>query len=272
MRIVDFHTHLDERWLDVPLPSREELLAGMDRLGVAISCIFTIQGFYGDCRRHNDALLRHAEQHPDRLIPFATVDPKQGAAAVEETERCLSNPLFRGLKFHPWLQAFAPSAAGETMAEILRCAARHDAPVVFHDGTPPYCTTFQIAAVARIVPEATIVLGHAGLADYVYPAGGLIRELPNLYACFCGPRPGDLEYLVEMGGAGKILFGSDFGVCEWLLLAERLDNVLQADLGQDAVDKILWKNAERLLHLHVRPLPLPHGRDTQCKGQADGNA
>ncbi len=261
MRIIDFHTHLDEQWMGVALPSREELLAGMDRVGVAISCIFTVRGLYGDCRRHNDALLEHARRNPDRLVPFATVDPKEGAAAVEETERCLSNPLFRGVKFHPWLQAFAPSSVKGTMAEILCCAARHGAPVLFHDGTPPYSTTFQIAAVARIVPEATVVLGHAGLADYVYPAGRLIRDLPNLYGCFCGPRPGDLEYLLSTAGADKILFGSDFGVCEWLLLAERLDNVLCADVPGDVMEKVLFENARRLLHLDDRPLPSPGSHD-----------
>ena len=56
MNIIDFHTHLDERWLQTPLPSRQELLAGMDKLGVAVSCIFTIQGFYGDCRRHKESV------------------------------------------------------------------------------------------------------------------------------------------------------------------------------------------------------------------------
>lgn len=261
MRIIDFHTHLDDRWLGNALPSREELLAGMDRVGVGISCIFTVQGLYGDCPRHNDALLTKAQQNPDRLIPFATVDPKEGESAVEETVRCLSNPLFRGLKFHSWVQAFAPSMVKETMVEILQCAARYEVPVLFHDGTPPYATTFQIAALARMVPEATIVLGHAGLADYVYPAGQLIRELPNLYACCCGPFPGDLEYLVEAGGAEKVLFGSDFGICEWLLLAERLDNVLEADLTADMMDKVLFDNAERLLRLCERPLP-PRNENT----------
>ncbi|MBN1343744.1 MAG: amidohydrolase [Phycisphaerae bacterium] len=254
MRIIDFHTHLDERWLGTPLPSRGELLDGMDRVGVAMSCIFTIQGLYGDCPRHNDALLEHAKRCPDRLIPFATVDPKEGAAAVEEARRCLGNPLFRGIKFHPWLQAIAPSMVRETMVEILRCAAEHDVPVLFHDGTPPYSTTFQVAAVARMVPEAMVVLGHAGLADYVYPAGRLIRDVPNLYGCCCGPRPGDIEYLVETGGADKILFGSDFGVCEWFLLAERLDNVLEADLPGAVMEKVLFGNAERLLRLRERPV------------------
>lgn len=255
MSIIDFHTHLDEHWLGNPLMNSGEFIAGMDKTNVDIACIFTMQGFYNDCPTHNDLLLQRALQHPDRFIPFLTVDPKLGKMAVDETKRCLSNSLFRGIKFHTWIQSFAPSMVQETMVEILISAAEHQVPVLFHDGTPPYSTTFQIAALARLVPEATIVLGHAGLADYVYPAGQLIRDIPNLYACYCGPRPGDLEYLVQTGGADKVLFGSDFGIAKWLLLAERLDNVYESSLSQETLQKILYENAARLLKLNSQPLP-----------------
>ena len=33
----------------------------------------------------------------------------------------------------------------EVLSELLRCAARHRMPVLFHDGTPPFASTFQIA-------------------------------------------------------------------------------------------------------------------------------
>ncbi|MBI4024366.1 MAG: amidohydrolase [Verrucomicrobia bacterium] len=254
MRIIDFHTHLQDRWFLRPLPSETQFLDGMDRCGVEVSCIYTIMGFYGNCERENNQLANYARAHPKRIIPFATVDPKLGKPAVEELERCLSNPVFRGVKFHNWLQAFAPSMARETMIEILRCCARHDAPVVFHDGTPPYATTFQIAAMTRWVPEAKIVLGHGGLADYVYPAGQLLRDMPNLYICFCGPKAGDLPYLVEMAGADKVLFGSDFGFSDWKMLAGRLDDVIESGLDNASIEKILHGNAEQLLHLKERPL------------------
>ena len=41
------------------------------------------------------------------------------------------------------------------------------------------------------------------LADYVHAAAGLIKTQPDLYACTCVPRAGDLRYLVKMGGAGN---------------------------------------------------------------------
>ena len=254
MKIIDFHTHLQERWFQTPLLDENEFLAGMDRCGIEISCIFTMMGFYGNCPLENEALAAHARNHPSRLIPFATVDPKLGMAAVEELDRCLCNPVFRGVKFHNWLQAFASSMVRETMIEILRCAARHDAPLLFHDGTPPYASTFQVAALARWVPEAKIVLGHGGLSDYVYAAGQLLRDLPNLYCCFCCPKAGELAYLVEKGGDDRVLFGSDFGFSQWHILAERLDEVIESGLSASVLERILRGNAERLLHLAERPL------------------
>lgn len=253
-RIIDFHAHLDERWLHVPCDTPAQVVSTLDRFEVEAACVFTIMGFYEDCRSHNDALLRRADEYPDRLIPFVTVDPKQGRAAVNELDRCLANPCFRGVKFHPWLQAFAGSMLRETMTEILHVAAKHQAPVLFHDGTPPYSTTYQIAALARWSPETTVVLGHAGSADYVHPAAELIRDLPNLYGCFCGPRSGDLLHLVEVAGADKILFGSDFGAAGWRLLPERIDNVLEAGLNDADLDKVLYSNAARLLRLDESPL------------------
>jgi predicted TIM-barrel fold metal-dependent hydrolase len=254
MRIIDFHTHLQDHWFGKPLISETEFLGSMDRCGIEISCIFTLMGFYHDCPRENDALVEAVRRHPTRFIPFVTVDPKLGEPAVGELERCLSSGIFRGVKFHPWCQAFAPSMQREVMIEILNCAARYDAPVLFHDGTPPYSTTFQIAALARWVPEAKIVLGHGGLADYVYAAGQLLKKLPNLYICCCGPKAGEVPYLVEQAGADKVLFGSDFGFSNWRLLAERLDDVRLSELPTDVLQKVFYDNAARLLHLDSRPL------------------
>lgn len=249
LSVIDFHTHLDDRWFDKPLVSEADFLAGMDRCGLDVACIFTIMGFYEDMVSANNRLAAHARRHPRRLIPFATVDPKKGRAAVDELEARLSDPLFRGVKFHNWLQAVAPSMVRETMLELLRCAARHHAPVLFHDGTPPYSTTYQIAALARMVPEACIVLGHAGLSDYVFEAGELARSLPNLYLCFCGPKAGELPYLLEAAGPERVLFGSDFGFSDWKMIEERLDDVREAGLDEATRAMVLGGNAARLLRL-----------------------
>ena len=249
MRVIDFHTHLDDRWFDTPLLSEQAFIEGLDRCGIESACVFTLMGFYDDSPGHNDELLRRASRHPKRLFPFITVDPKLGKAAIAELERCIATGGFRGVKFHPWVQAFAPSMVKPTMIEILKRAAAASLPVLFHDGTPPYSTTFQIAACARWVPEATIVLGHAGLADYTLAAAQLAREIPNLYACVCGPRTADVRHIVETAGAHKVLFGSDFGLSDWMIIEDRLDSVRFAGLSDQQLAQVLFKTAAKLLHL-----------------------
>ena len=63
MRIIDFHAHLDDWWLDKRLPTAADMVAALDRFGVEAACVYTIMGFYGDCPRHNDALLARCRAH-----------------------------------------------------------------------------------------------------------------------------------------------------------------------------------------------------------------
>ena len=47
-----------------------------------------------------------AARHNDVLIPFGSVDPHQGPAAIERARRLVEDHGVRGFKFHPSLQAF----------------------------------------------------------------------------------------------------------------------------------------------------------------------
>jgi predicted TIM-barrel fold metal-dependent hydrolase len=93
------------------------------------------------------------------------------------------------------------------------------------------------------------VLGHAGLADYTIPAAQLVRDIPNLYACLCGPRTADVRYLIDAAGPDKLLFGSDFGLSDALIIEDRLDAILRAGLSDELTRLILHDNAAKLLGL-----------------------
>jgi uncharacterized protein len=253
MRTIDFHTHLDDHWFSTPLLSETDFAAGMNRCGIDIACVFTLRGFYEDCRIHNDKLLERASKNPGRLLPFITVDPRFGNAAIEEMDRCVAMGRFYGVKFHPWIQSFALASVKSTMIVLLQRAGAAKLPVLFHDGTPPYATTYQIADAARWVPEATIVLGHAGLSDYITAAAQLVRDTPNLYGCLCGPRTADVRHLVEVAGPDKLVFGSDFGLSDWMIIEDRLDSVRLAGLSGEVLEKILFRNAATLLGIDTAP-------------------
>src|SRR5207237_470025 len=54
----------------------------------------------------SEQIAEEAAEHADVLIPFGSVDPHQGEAAVDRARRLVEDHGVRGFKFHPSLQAF----------------------------------------------------------------------------------------------------------------------------------------------------------------------
>ena len=76
-------------------------------------------------------IVEQAARHSDVLIPFASVDPHDGAAAVDAL-RDLVAVGARGLKLHPSLQGFSPD--DPAFSPLYAAAADLGIPIVFHTG------------------------------------------------------------------------------------------------------------------------------------------
>jgi uncharacterized protein len=155
----------------------------------------------------NDAVADVCRDRP-HLLPFCTAHPFRAKAAVAEVERCLSAG-FRGVKLHPWLQGLSLSSAG--VDAIVECAAHYKAPVLVHDGTPPFSLPSQAAMLAKRHPEATILLGHCGLYEHWREAIDALRLTPNLWGCICGPYAAGVRELLQRCDLDRLIWGSDFG-------------------------------------------------------------
>ena len=79
-----------------------------------------------------DDLAAGARRNADVLIAFGSVDPLQGAAAVDEARRQVSELGVRGFKFHPSVQAFDPSA--EEFTPLWAAIEELQVPVIVHTG------------------------------------------------------------------------------------------------------------------------------------------
>lgn len=207
MMVVDAHTHLMVG-PGQPLRTLEEFVAQLQALEVEKALLFTLEGLLGDPRPANDRLAEAAARYPDVLYPCCTVHPREGDRALAELHRCVQDLGMVGVKLHPWLQAF-PATDPATVA-VVREAAALRVPVIFHDGTPPYCDTLQVAYLAEQLPEARVVLGHAGLGNFWPLALQAARRHPNLYLLVCGPPPLALREMARQVGTHRMLWGSDF--------------------------------------------------------------
>lgn len=209
--MIDFHAHRPSQrgtWGLKPYGAIE-YLGFMEEAGILASVVMTTDGLFLQDPSLNDEVADFASADPAKLYPFATVNPRAQDAAVE-VKRCLSDLGMVGLKFHPWLQGFMPHEP--IMDPICELAAEHGVPVLFHDGTPPYSTALQIAALARRHPRVQFVLGHAGLHDLWREAIRAVLDHENVHACMCGSPSYAMREIVRYCPPERILFGTDAGL------------------------------------------------------------
>ena len=245
--IIDSHTHLMQQFgyrkgLDI-----HEHMALLRSGGVDKAVLMTTDGFLGDYKFHNDLLLESYRAYPDSVIPFCTLNPRD-PGALDELIRCHAAGM-RGIKFHPWLQAFA--IVDDMMEPIVQKAVELDMPIFSHDGTPPYSTSLQVAYWAGRYPKVKIVLGHGGLRDFAREALLAAKRYENVYLGFCGAIFQMMKDSVKAVGSHRCLFGSDspFQGAEYLMY--EIQKVKCLGLSKKDEDDILGGNLARMIGMEV---------------------
>jgi hypothetical protein len=117
--------------------------------------------------------------------------------------------------------------------------------------TPAILARLDQTGVAAIhcMPDRTITSGQTNRADHTLAAQELVRDLPNLYACACGPKPADIHHLVRTAGTHKVLFGCDGGLSDWMIVGDRLDSARYPGLSDADLRQVLYGATADLLHL-----------------------
>lgn len=240
--ILDAHMHVD----DVPALGwrleAELCVRRMDEAGIDRAVVMTIV----DAPEVNpdaiELVARACATFPDRLWAYARIHPWYGDEAAALLERSLALG-FKGLKLHPVTTIAHPG--GEDTLRLVRLAAAHGAPTLFHCGDEPLTTPLAVAAAAAACPEATIVLGHMGGYAHVDEAIEVAERLPNVVLeTSAMPYPAKIREAAERLGAERVWYGSDGPVCSPRLEVEK---VRLAGLPPEAERLVLGENALRVL-------------------------
>jgi predicted TIM-barrel fold metal-dependent hydrolase len=204
-----------------------------------------------------------AAEHTDVLIPFGSVDPHAGRAAVVRARRLVTEHGVRGFKFHPSLQAFEPNDVRhyplyEAIAELGVPALFHTGQTGIGAGLPGgrgiklrYSAPMLLDDVAADFPELTIVLAHPSV-PWQDEAISIATHKANVYIDLSGWSPKYFPpQLVRAANSllkRKVLFGSDYPV----ITPDRwLDDFARLDLKDEVRPLILKENAIRMLGLQT---------------------
>jgi uncharacterized protein len=248
---------------EAPLPSADEIAAYYrERSMAAVLFAVDAERTTGVAPVPNEDVLAAARAHPDVLIPFVSVDPGRGDAAIVEARRLILAGA-RGFKLHPALQAFsAKDRLAYPLYEVIEAAGL---PVIVHTGHSGigaglpggggvrlrYGNPMDLDDVAVDFPNLSIVLAHPSF-PWQDEALSVALHKPNVFIDLSGwlPRyfPPQLVRYADTLLADKVMFGSDYP----LISPDRwLADFRDLDIRDEVRPRILLGNAARLLGLEA---------------------
>ncbi len=214
----------------------------------------------GNPRLSNEYIAHLVKRFPETFIGFASVDPWKGKVAIEEVRRAVEELGLRGVKFQQAAQAFYPN--DNRFYPLWEKITRLEVPVLFHMGTTgygagapggdgihlKYCRPIPyIDDLAADFPELTIIGAHPAW-PWQEEMLAIAMHKANVYIDLSGwsPKyfPPSLVQYAKTFLQDKCLFGSDH---PYILPDRWLDDFEKLEIKPEVKEKILWKNAQKLL-------------------------
>jgi uncharacterized protein len=202
-----------------------------------------------------------AARNNDVLIPFGSVDPRQGALAVDAARRLVEESGVRGFKFHPTVQGFDPSDEQHyplygAIQELGAVALFHTGQTGIGAGLPggyglrlALSNPMLLDPVAADFPEMQIIMAHPSV-PWQDEALSVASHKHNTWIDLSGwsPKyfPAELVRYANSVLKHRVLFGSDFP----LLTPDRwIRDAAATALKPEVMPGIMRDNAARLLGL-----------------------
>ena len=210
--------------------------AGIDKAVISAEDVTTRAG--GEIVS-NEEVKSLVDRYPDRLIGFASVDPKR-PDAVEVLEKAFTELGLAGLKLSPAMQYFMPD--DPCMKPVYETCLKYNKPILFEAGVTwvknspsKYSNPLNFEETAIEYPELRMCLGHFGW-PWTRETAMLILKYPNLYAdtallYFDSPKQffqttfNDQlgEYWIDRMLYDKVMFGSTYPRIEQKRMVKAMD-------------------------------------------------
>lgn len=242
--------------------ARVDDLAALYRRHNTAAVVFTIDAQTASGHQSNsvEEIIEGACRNNDVLIPFGSVDPLTGDAAVRRVRELVGYGV-RGFKFHPSLQGFEPN--DRRHYPVYEAIAEAGLPALFHTGQTGLGSDLPgghgiklrlsdpmlLDDVAADFPELTIVMAHPAV-PWVDAQIAIASHKANCYLDLSGwsPKyfPPQLVRAIGRQLKTKALFGTDH---PYITLERWLRDFETLGIDDEALPMILKDNALRVLGL-----------------------
>ena len=273
MRLIDFHTH-PYRPADLAPTTREFLhgvSAAVQKYGDKLADLeFFAQQLKNDGVQRAVVLPEHCPETsgnvrtetvldicarmPDFFVPFASVHPLLDPKPADLLRSYIDRGV-RGLKLYPSYQFFFPN--DKRAYPLYEVCQKAGIPVLLHIGSSviagtrlKYCDPIHLDDVAVDFPDLSLVMAHGGRGYWYDACAFLASHFLNVYIDVTGLVPEKLlQYFPALERmSDKMIFGSDWPAMP-KSVGYNVAAIRNLGLSDDALDKIFFRNAARLLHL-----------------------
>lgn len=251
--VIDFHSHpflkANEQvgaYRDVIPMSVEEFAEDMEREGVTHFCGSVagggVAGFDGLFSLNRDA-LRLREIYGEKYIPGFHVHPDYVKESCEEIDFAVKNGVRLIGELVPYSHGWSDYSC-QGFSEILDYAAEKEMLFSLHP-----MDLDQMEIMAGKHSNVQFVFAHPGEGERVRKMIDIMEKHENVFLDLSGTglaRYGLLRKLTQTVGAERILFGTDYPVCN---LKMYIGGVLGEKISDRDKELIFSGNAKRLLNL-----------------------
>ena len=243
-----------DEYASVELKSRLEI---MDRGGVAQAIVIPGHGYersrgLADTREENDAIAAYRDRTPQRFpAAVGIVEPRDGAAALDEIRRVREELGLVGLSFHTRFQGVSLDSQWirryvEEMATLALV------PVIHAMDETPEEALWKLAVLARGFPETEfLALDAFGSYESTRQCFHVADVAPNI--CFDTSLSYNFDFIEEFArsfGARRVVFGTDlYSYPVGRRISHILGQILESELDEADKALILAGNARRLFGL-----------------------
>lgn len=263
--IVDVHTHLNnyDETRAVPLEARFDALLDSMQTN-AVDCALILTSYTVNAHRPSTREVVELTKDSDALFVVAGVSYLHYRERdLRELSDYLAAGVVKGLKLYPGYEPFYPH---DKRCQVLyELALEYDVPVMIHTGdtyTPKakvrYAHPLHVDDVAVDFPNLKLVICHVG-NPWIRDCMEVVYKNKDVHADISGLVLGDFtdrfeafmlsqvkEMILYAGEPDYLLYGTDWPICR---MRTYLKFVRGLGLAEPALEKILWRNADRLFKL-----------------------
>jgi len=202
-----------------------------------------------DTRAENDAIARYRDANPDRFpAAIGIVEPRDGAASLEELERAKNELGLAGISFHTRFQGVSLDSQW-ILKYVARMAELGLVPVIHAMNETPEEALWKLAVLARSIPETPILaLDAFGSFEATRECSFIAEVAPNII--FDTSLSYNFDFIEDFArrfGVERVAFGTDlYSTPVGRRISHLLPQIKQSDLSHEEKESILAGNARRL--------------------------